>query len=138
MVEDLAQLDPRAEIQRAAFVSAAEDRETYGQAKMGANQGGLEEAQRGTKEGDTVKYQAGNIKDQIVKELFSGIDKKTGNDHCSGCAHVAYHSGQGECWHECGHPEFKGGAYDNILWGCYESELKKITPSWCPLGLGGR
>ena len=84
-----------------------------------------------------MKYKAGNAADLFVKHLFSYTDKKTGENHCNNCAHVGFHSGQGECWHECMHPEFKGGAYDNILWGCYASNDKKITPSWCPLGLGG-
>ena len=50
---------------------------------------------------------------------------------CRDCPMRHSHRGHGECWEECCHPEFPGGAYDNILWGCQES-FKEI-PKLCPL-----
>ena len=50
---------------------------------------------------------------------------------CRNCPHRYSHSGQGECWSECSHPNNGKGCYDNILYGCFEKFEK--TPEWCPL-----
>ena len=56
---------------------------------------------------------------------------------CNDCPMRKDHSGHGECWDYCSHPDHNQPAYGEILRGCNERNPEKHkpdwTPDWCPI-----